>query len=262
MTEYFMESEREGDRVLAKTDEALAALQLQWAGLTEGADAVDVGCASGAVTSVIARLAAPGRVIGVDMSSERLEQARGLGILGAEFVQANIDDLPFANGTFDFTWSRFLVEYLPDVPRAIDELIRVTRPGGTVCVSDVDGQVEQIWPVDSELGQGIEDAIRLLAETGFDQRAGRKLYPWFHQSVLDSVRVDVRPYQVYTGALGEADVANWTVKLQTVAAALGERTGDHERWSQLGQRYLTHLQQPGTFYYASLVTVCGIVPIG
>ena len=118
MAKYFMESPREGDRLLAKTDRVLAAAQLEWAGLTRGADTVDVGCASGAVTSVIAELAAPGRVVGVDLSGERLDQARSLGINGAEFVRADIYDLPLRIGP-STSPSPYLVEYLSDHPCAI-----------------------------------------------------------------------------------------------------------------------------------------------
>src|SRR6266498_4408883 len=75
---YLMENPREPERLEAKTDLALAEEQLRWAGLRSGMRALDVGCGSGAVTRVMARLTSPADTIGVDQSQERLAEARRL----------------------------------------------------------------------------------------------------------------------------------------------------------------------------------------
>jgi len=49
-------------------------------------------------------------------------------------VQADLYDLPFAEGTFDFVYSIGVLHHLPDPPAAFRELLRVLRPGGEVAV--------------------------------------------------------------------------------------------------------------------------------
>src|SRR5215216_3807238 len=87
---YIMESAREGARLEAKTDPAVSEQQLRQTGLQRGMRALDVGCGTGAVTRTMAKIAAPGRVVGVDTSTSRLAQARELAAadgVEAEFME-------------------------------------------------------------------------------------------------------------------------------------------------------------------------------
>lgn len=49
-------------------------------------------------------------------------------------VQADLYELPFADGTFDFVYSIGVLHHLPDPPAALRELLRVLRPGGDVTI--------------------------------------------------------------------------------------------------------------------------------
>jgi ubiquinone/menaquinone biosynthesis C-methylase UbiE len=59
------------------------------------------------------------------------ERARAEG-LAAEFLPADVEALPFEDGTFDCVLSTFGVMFAPDQPRAAAEMIRVCRPGGRI----------------------------------------------------------------------------------------------------------------------------------
>ncbi len=48
------------------------------------------------------------------------------------FQQADAEDLPFADASFDVVLSAFGVMFTPDQERAARELLRVCRPGGTI----------------------------------------------------------------------------------------------------------------------------------
>ena len=257
-----MENEREAERLESKTDPAVAEEQLQWAGLRSGMRALEVGCGSGAVTRVMARLASPQCATGIDQSRDRLAEARRLAgqhQLDIEFAEGNALRLPIAGGEFDFAWSRFLLQYLPHPERALAELVRVTRPGGIVTVADLDGQIEQFYPLEKSLRADLEAALRLLGKTGFDPRVGRKLHHMFFRAGLRDLKVRVTPYQVYAGRLGESDMANWRTKFETTAALLIRRTGARKRWTRFCERLIEQLQSPDLFYYCTMIQVRGIV---
>jgi ubiquinone/menaquinone biosynthesis C-methylase UbiE len=260
---YMMESPREGARLEAKTDPAVSEQQLNQTGLRKGMRVLDVGCGTGAVTRTMAKLAAPGRVVGADVSASRLAQARELAAadgVEAEFIEGDACHLPLPSSSFDYTWSRFLFEYLPEPELALAELSRVTRPGGTVVVADLDGQMEQIYPLDASVRADLLEGLRLLGETGFDPRVGRKLYHWFCRAGLSDISVRVVPHQVYAGRLPERDLVNWREKLNIATNHLIDRTGDRERWERFRDAFLAQLRRPDVFYYSSLMIVWGRVP--
>jgi ubiquinone/menaquinone biosynthesis C-methylase UbiE len=96
-------------------------------------DAVlDVGAANGLHMSRVAPLAA--RVTGVDINERMLEQARErlAGVPNADLVRASATALPFEDGQFDIAYSFSTLLLVPGVDDALDEIARVTRPGGLV----------------------------------------------------------------------------------------------------------------------------------
>ena len=104
-------------------------------------DALDAGCGTGFLSF---ELAARGhRVTGIDFALEMLAEARRKAAerTGAvRFEQADAEHLPFPAGSFDLAISRHVLWTLPHPEGAIDEWIRVLRPGGRLIV--VDGQFD------------------------------------------------------------------------------------------------------------------------
>jgi SAM-dependent methyltransferase len=103
-------------------------------------DALDLGCGTGFLSL---ELAARGhRVIGVDFAPSMLERAKSKAVergLSVRFEQADAEQLPFVPASFDLAISRHVLWTLPHPEAAIDEWIRVLRPGGRLVV--VDGAV-------------------------------------------------------------------------------------------------------------------------
>jgi ubiquinone/menaquinone biosynthesis C-methylase UbiE len=94
----------------------------------EGLRALDVGCGTG---HHLADLAARGfDVAGVDGSTEMLEEARRANP-GIELMLADVDSLPFGDGSFDLILCIEVLRYLADPQRCVEEMARVLRPGGT-----------------------------------------------------------------------------------------------------------------------------------
>ena len=104
----------------------------------KGKTVLDAGCGTGIFSAIFARNGA-GRVVGIDISRRSLETARGLkerfGLDNAEFRQQDMLHLPFADRTFDIAWAWGTVHHTTDPFRAISELIRVLRPGGSILLA-------------------------------------------------------------------------------------------------------------------------------
>lgn len=258
-TAYLMDGPREGPRLEAKTRTAASRRQLRRAGLAAGMDALDVGCGSGAVTRVMAAIVEPGRATGVDASAARIAQAQALAAergVDASFVCTDATALDLPAAAFDFTWSRFLFEYLAEPERALAEMVRVTRPGGTVVVADLDGQLRTFHPMDAATARSLADVLGALEAAGFDPDVGRKLYGWFRSAGLADIRVHIEPHQCYAGGIPGRDRSNWRDKLATALPRLplpdAARTAAAEALGALVER-------PDLFYYSTLVTVRGRV---
>ena len=90
---------------------------------------LDIGCGAG--QSLIAMPLAPHQMAcGVDPNEDALELGRKL-TDRVQFAAATGEELPYANETFDLVFSRVALPYT-NIPRALDEIARVLRPGGTV----------------------------------------------------------------------------------------------------------------------------------
>ena len=76
-------------------------------------------------------------VTGVDISTSQLAACRRrLGDRPVPLIQAEAEDLPFRDGVFDAALSIGGFNYFNDPEKSLREMVRVTRPGGTIVVAD------------------------------------------------------------------------------------------------------------------------------
>jgi malonyl-CoA O-methyltransferase len=104
-----------------------------------GQSVLDAGCGSGRYMLHALQRGAT-RVIGVDLSPEMLERARAelrAGRAEVELRQGTLSALPVDDGWADLTLCGLVVGHLENLPAALAELRRATRPGGTLLCSDV-----------------------------------------------------------------------------------------------------------------------------
>jgi len=108
--------------------------------LQDGAKVLDVGCGTGASALPAAQAVGKnGFVVGVDLASRLLEQARtkalAAGLDNVEFRQADMTALEYSDGNFDAVVSVFSIFFVPDMESLVRELWRMVRPGGKLAVT-------------------------------------------------------------------------------------------------------------------------------
>lgn len=105
-------------------DDQAAAVVSRYA---QGRDALEVGCGTGLILQRVATVARSAK--GVDLSPGMLEHARSRGL---DVQEASATDLPFADASFDVTYSFKVLAHIPGWERCLEEMARVTRPGGHI----------------------------------------------------------------------------------------------------------------------------------
>jgi ubiquinone/menaquinone biosynthesis C-methylase UbiE len=97
---------------------------------------VDVGCGTGLMS---AKLAATGRrVLGVDLSTSMIAQARVRTNARVNFLRADAENLPLEDAGFDAVVNLISFHHYPNPDKAIAEFRRVLRPGGRLVLIGFD----------------------------------------------------------------------------------------------------------------------------
>ncbi len=99
---------------------------------------LDVSTGAGHTALTFAPLVA--RVVAVDLTPEMLDAAKRLaaerGIANVEFRPADAQALPFGDNTFDLVTNRIALHHYPDARLAVQEMVRVCKPGGLIALDD------------------------------------------------------------------------------------------------------------------------------
>jgi SAM-dependent methyltransferase len=108
---------------------------LQWLAQPPGKNWLDVGCGTGALSQTILNHYPPAHLTGIDRSENFIAGLQQK-IQGEQvtFEVGDAQELPLETASVDITVSGLVLNFVPDMNRAVLEMRRVTRPGGTIAL--------------------------------------------------------------------------------------------------------------------------------
>ena len=169
-----------------------------------GLDVIELGCGTAYFGAWLKKHGAR-RVVGIDITPAQLDTARAMNEefgLGLEFIEANAEDVPLPDASFDVAFSEYGASIWCDQYRWIPEAARLLRPGGElifmrntdlemVCSPDEERVAERLmrplkgmhhldWFSEGEQATefhlSASELFQLLRRTGFDVLDYRQLY--------------------------------------------------------------------------------------
>lgn len=150
--------------------------------LTPGQRLADIGCGPGTITLDLADRVAPGEVVGIDRSSEIIEQAERLRVdrevANARFEVGDVYELACEDASFDVVNAHQVLQHLSDPVAALREMRRVCRPGGVVAARDADYRAMTWSPGDDRLDRWMGLYQAVARSNGAEPDAGRHLLRW------------------------------------------------------------------------------------
>jgi SAM-dependent methyltransferase len=124
------------ERFMGRWSRLLAPALVNFAGVRDGDAVLDIGAGTGALTSAVAQAAPTSRIVGLDPAAPyvALAKSRHPGDL-IRFEVGDAQQMTFPDASFDRTLSLLVVNFIPDPAKALTEMRRVTRRGGTVAAA-------------------------------------------------------------------------------------------------------------------------------
>jgi ubiquinone/menaquinone biosynthesis C-methylase UbiE len=213
---------------------------IDWLSLPHGLNWLDVGCGTGAFTELVLERCAPGQISGVDPAGDQIAYAQGrTSVARAAFRVGDAQSLPYADTEFDAAVMALVISFVPDAAKAVREMRRVVRAGGTVAaymwdywgggfvqrplIQAIEAMNVSVGPSPLQRNSRMDELIELFEQSGLESVVGRPIeieisYRDF-DDYWDSQTALVNPAVQAIRKMPEADVARLKAHLQERLAA-------------------------------------------
>jgi len=258
---YAIHSDEECERLELQARLANIGGHLRYLPVSPGNRVLDAGCGSGSMSRLIAGSFPRAEVVGVDLREQYLDFARRLAsaenIQNLAFRSADVFALPFADESFDVVWTKYLLQWLKEPKRALNELKRVTRRGGVVVSCDFVGFAIEHYPVTSEFDRQVRYVMKSLVDCDI----GRKVAPLMISLGFRDVHVEVEADKIFT-VIGRIDAErrwNWEKQFQAARPHLVQIIGSEAGAIQFVEAFLANCDNPATCSITTLHFTRGYV---
>ena len=212
---------------------------------------LDIGCGVGTAEISLARLQMSQlQLFAVDHLADRVRDALGRvrGINArAGFAAADAAHLPFVDGAFDCTFCVAVLQHVRDVPMALAEFARVTRPGGRILAVEPDNAARYWFSsirsgMDAfDLGRRFFAALALARGEAPPAAIGPALPGLFAAAGIQPLSVDLFP--VSGSYVGAPPASVWKTRAEAIEAAIAQAPDESLR--RLGSDYAAAVARYG-----------------
>ena len=221
-----------------------------------GETLLDAGCGSGLISRFL-KDEFPGlKVEACDSSKERIHQARELsGKYDISFYVSELEKIDRPQDTYHKIICRFVFEYLPQPQTVANELHRICKPGGQVCLIDVDGLLFNLSTHNYELQSYLKKLeIEFYRDHHLDLFAGRKLFSFMKKPGFKNINYNIRTMKFNDRDL-KLEKENYIQRFNFAHSLFESVLGkDTERFKAL---YLAELENPCNLIFYNNFSVVG-----
>lgn len=215
-------------------------------GINEKSRVLEVGCGTGVITSELKQFTQL-QVSGIDIQFERIEIAKKQDV-SSHYDCADVYHLPFANNSFDFVVAHYLFLWLKEPVQALDEILRVLKPGGCmVALAEPDylariDNPKELWA----LG---EMQTKALIQQGANPMAGRLLPSQVEQARFQEIQYGISGYQVKSNEVPDWFESEWkTLENDLAPQASAQELSELRKLDLATHQNGTRIRWVPTFY--------------
>jgi ubiquinone/menaquinone biosynthesis C-methylase UbiE len=259
---YVIHSDDECERLELQARLGQIEQHLRYLPVSTGAQVLDAGCGSGSMSRLIARAFPDADITGVDLRGQYLDFARRRAhsehLQNVQFQVADVFALPFADASFDVVWTKYLLQWLKEPKRALNELKRVTRPGGVVVSCDFASFAIDHFPVTPEFDQEVRRVMTALVDCDI----GRKVASFMISLGFRDVHLEVEVDKIFT-VIGRIDAErrwNWERQFQAARPHLIKIIGSEKAADRFVTDFLSIYDDRATSSVTTLHFTTGYKP--
>ena len=246
-------------RAQAEEYEVSARWLLDAISIRPGSRVLDVGCGPIGILGLLSEKVGPkGEVVGLEREPRFVELARRevgrLGLQKVTVVEADALDNGLDNDAFDLVHERLVMVNVPERHRLLSEMLRVTAPGGTIALEDIDNVSWICEPQHDSWAALISVFHNAFRAAGGDPFMGRKLPALLCAAGALEVRFRVQAEMPEPGQYRRTHLTSLldSIREKVIAKGLMDaRTLDTHR-----SALLEHLADPNTIVVDKLLVQC------
>ena len=235
--------------------------------LHPGMTVLDLGCGPGTITTGIARLVAPGRVIAVDLEASVLEMARdnarAQGVDNIDFRVMDGYGLALEDDSIDFAHAHQVLQHVSDPVAILTEMVRVTKPGGIIAVRDSDYSSFAWYPRLPELDRWMALYQATARRNGGEPDAGRYLLSWAHRAGLTDVTSSSSTWTYPAGEPARWWGAMWadrTLKTDLATQIIERDLATYDELERIYRAWIEWANDPDAWFMVPSGELLAVVP--